>query len=578
MSDADEAVLSLYKEVWQWKLVESPELASFCGFHAYDDRWDDISEEAYLRREQCIRNFLKKAEGIDVSSCSKDVTLNYELLIDDLRSYLKGTQFKSYLMPINFIEGIHNDCNLTISYMKFNTEENFNTYISRLKKLPQRIEQVTQALKRGVQCGVVMSHYSVYRVPSLIDDILNSQPDKLGLLKPFSTEHPLMTPSRLDAFQVQAKHIVTTKVFEALKALKTYLTEEYFKHVRPKEGICCLENGEKWYQQCLDFHLSLSMTPQEVHDVGLKEIARIQEKVLKVGKEENLGETLEDIRDTIHTKQGGYFKTSDEVLEFVKDLCFCQIKPKLVDMFYDLPNIPLIIKPVPEFLKNVPAGFYLNGTPDGSREGSYCINTHNPASCFPFQLPALSLHEAEPGHHLQSIYILGSSTLPELRKFAEESKYYLAPGKFALKTAYVEGWGLYAEGLGDEMNMYENKLDLIGRYSYEVFRAARLVVDTGIHALGWSKEQGVKYLVQNTLASEAGAEKEVERYITWPGQACAYKIGELKIWELRRKAEAKLGAKFNLKEFHHRVLANGSLPLHVLESIIDKYIAEFQES
>ncbi|CAL1536617.1 unnamed protein product [Lymnaea stagnalis] len=574
MEIADAEVHSLYNEVWQWKLRESPELASFCGFHAYDDRWDDISEEAYLRRENCIREFLKKAESIDTAVCSKEAALNHALLVDDFKLYLEGVKYKSYLMPVNYIEGIHNDCNLTISYMIFESEEDFSMYIRRLEKLPLRIEQVITALKRGVECGIVMFLSSVGIVPKQLDAYFTTPIDELGLLKPFTGVHPRISKDKLENFRTKAKDLIKTGVFQAIKALKIYLEEEYFQHLRPKEGISCLPLGTEWYQQCLKFHLSMPMTPQQVNDIGIKEVARIRKLMLTLASKEELGQTFPEILLALKRRQNNFFKTSDEVLDFVKDICYNKIRPKLSHMFNGLPNIPMVIKPVPDYMKNVPAGFYLNGTPNGSREGSYCINTHNLAACIPFQLPALSLHEGEPGHHLQSIYILGSKHLPELRKYAEDSKYYLAPGKFPLKTAYVEGWGLYAEGLGEELNMYQDNMELIGRYNYEIFRAARLVVDTGIHAFGWTKEMAVNYMLENTLSTEEGAAREVDRYITWPGQACAYKVGEIKIWQLRHKAETQLGDLFNIKEFHHLILANGSVPLHILETVVDRYIDE----
>ncbi|XP_059171833.1 uncharacterized protein LOC131952915 [Physella acuta] len=574
MTMAEKAVHDLYEEVWKWKLLESPELSSFCGYHEYDDKWDDISEEAYKRREVCIQEFLEKAQSIDTSSCTWETKINYSTLVDDLKLYLQGTRFKSYLMPINYIEGIHNDCNLTISYMKFETDDDFYKYISRLEKLPKRIEQVISVLKRGVEEGVVMFSGSVNLIPSQLDKFVNTPWDELALFKPMTKKYTNIPEEKLEQFQTQAKHLISTGVYPALMRLKAYLEEEYFLHLRPKEGINCLENGDQWYQQCLDFHLSCSMTPQQVHDLGLKEVARIREQMLAIASKEGLGETFPEILAAIKKRQHKFFKTEEEVLDYVKNLCYNKIRPKLSNMFNGLPDIPMVIKPVPDFMKNAPAGFYLNGTPDGSREGSYCINTHNLDACIPFQLPALSLHEGEPGHHLQSIYTLGSCHLPQLRKFAEDSKYYLAPGKFALKTAYIEGWGLYSEGLGEEMNMYEDQLDLLGRYSYEIFRAARLVVDTGIHCFGWTRDQALAYMTNNSLASENGAAREVDRYITWPGQACAYKVGEIKIWELRRKAESMLGNRFNLKEFHHRILSCGSVPLHILERIVDNYISE----
>ncbi|XP_059171859.1 uncharacterized protein LOC131952942 [Physella acuta] len=574
MSVSDKAVLALCDEVWKWRLVESPEFASFCGFHQYDDAWDDVSEEAYKKREACIKEFLKKAEGIPTNSCSAEVALSYALLVDDLKQYLKGAQFKSYLMPINYLEGIHNNCNLTISYMKFDTEADFEKYISRLEKLPKRIEQVVTNLQKGIEENIVLHLRSVSRVPKQIDDMLKTPVEELEIFTPLQGDHPNVSKEKLESFQAEAKNLIISKVNPAFQTLKDFLENEYMKHLRQKEGISSLANGDEWYQQCLDYHLSYPMTPQQVHDLGLKEVGRIKQLILEAAKKEGLGENLPAILEAVVERQKSFFKTREEVLDYVKDLCYNKIRPRLAKLFKNLPDSQMTIIPAPEYMKNSPAGYYLGGTPDGSRKGIYYINNHNLEECYPYQLPALSLHEGEPGHHLQAEYALTATHLPDFRRYCEDMNYYLPPAKFALNTAYVEGWGLYSESLGEELNIYTDTFDLLGRYNFEIFRAARLVVDTGLHAFGWSKEQAVQYMTDNTLSVQSEMIKEVDRYITWPGQACAYKVGEIKFWELRHKAEAKLGSKFDVKEFHHRVLSCGSVPLHVLEHIVDKFIEE----
>ncbi|BFZ14786.1 hypothetical protein BsWGS_17825 [Bradybaena similaris] len=576
MPTGDAAVLALCDEVWKWRLEQSPELATFCGFHQYDDRWDDISEETFLKKKKTVDEFLKRAQTLKTTDCTPDVALNHVLIVEDLKLYLEGAAFKSYLMPISYLEGIHVDCNLTFSYMKYDTEEDFNKYISRLEKLPQRIEQVIALLKKGVEEGIVQFYTSVSRVPGQIESILNTAIDKQEFLKPFTEEHPQVPKEKLGVFQVAARELVKSAIAPAFKALKAYIEEEYNKHVRPGEGISTVKDGRLWYQQCLNFHLTCSMTPQQVHDLGLKEVARIQERIFRVAEKEQLGRTCPQIMEAITKRQKDHFKTKDEVLEFIKDLCYNKIKPKLSQLFKNLPDLLMRIEAVPDYRSDSPMGMYLNGTPDGSRDGCYYINNNNLDECLPHQFPALSLHEGEPGHHLQAVYALASAHLPDFRRYQEDSKYYLAPARFSFNTAYVEGWGLYSESLGEEMNLYEDNFELLGRYGFEIFRATRLVVDTGLHAFGWSKEQAVKYMVDNTLSTPADLAREVERYITWPGQACAYKVGEIKIWDLRRKAEQVLGTQFDIKEFHHRILSCGAVPLTVLEMIVDQYIESVQ--
>ncbi|XP_055894372.1 uncharacterized protein LOC106078954 isoform X1 [Biomphalaria glabrata] len=578
MFTSDDLVLSLCDEVWKWRLKESPELASFCGIHEYDDLWDDISAEAYTRREKCVQDFLAKAVAIDISSCSDKVALSLTLLIDDLQSYLKGSQFKSYLMPINYLEGIHNDCNQIIaSYMNYKTKEDFQKYVRRLENLPKRIAQVEEALRQGVREEIVQHSASVAKVPSQIDELIHIPLESHELLKPFTKAPESISKTDLDEFKSKAEDVLTSQVFPAFQKLKNYIENEYFHNLRPNEGISSIKDGDQWYQQCLDYHLSCFMTPQQIHDLGLKEVARIEEQILKLAEAEGLGQTLPDILAEIKKRQKHFFTTEEEVLEFVRNLCYNKIRPKISLLFKDLPDMPMSIQPVPDFMKNSPAGFYYNGTPDGSRSGCYYINNHNPEDCLPFTLPALSLHEGEPGHHLQGIYTLAATDLPDFRRNFEVGKAYLSPGKFAFHTAYAEGWGLYSEFLGEELNIYDSRLDQIGRNSFEIFRAARLVVDTGIHALGWSKEKAVEYMEAHTLLLKSEVTNEIDRYITWPGQACAYKIGEIKLKELRQKAQVTLDTQFDMKEFHRCVLSSGSVPLHMLESIVDQFITDLQK-
>ncbi|KAH9523184.1 hypothetical protein Btru_066043 [Bulinus truncatus] len=572
MSETDNAVKALYEEVWEWQLADSPELATFCGIHHYDDLWDDISEESYLRRENCLKDFLKKAESIDISSCSSDGALNHLLLTDSLKLYLQGLRFKSYLMPISYLEGIHYDCNLTISFMKFNTEDHFNKYISRLEKLPQKVDMVIDALKQGVKEGIVQHSASVRQIPSQIELAVTTPLDKHELLKPFRENHHVLEKSKFDLFKLKAEELLQSKICPAFLRLKDYLQNEYFMHLRSKEGINSLPNGDKWYQQCLEFHLTFSLTPLQIHELGLKEVARIEERIHSIANMEGFDAALPEIAAALIERQRNSFSNREEVLDYIQNLCYNRIRPKVMQYFKNLSDIPMIIRSAPDFMKNAPLAFYKNGTPDGSREGCYYINSHNLDECYPFQLPSISLHEGEPGHHLQCTIALSATHLPSFRRYTDGGKHCLCPAKFGTNTAFSEGWGLYAEYLGEELNIYENNLELLGRYSYEAFRAARLVVDTGLHALGWSREQAIQYMVDHTLSSRSEVTKEVNRYITIPGQACAYKIGEIKIKELRQKAELSLGTKFDIKEFHHCILSYGRIPIRILETIIEQYI------
>ncbi|XP_013095502.2 uncharacterized protein LOC106078951 [Biomphalaria glabrata] len=576
MSISDSAVLDLCEEVWQWQLRESPELGTFCGIHQNDDDWDDISVEAFRRREKDLQDFLKKGERIDTSSCIPEVLLSYTLLLDNIKLYLQGLKFKSYLLPINYMEGIQTECDLMISFMKFNTKEDFNKYIKRLERLPHKVEQVLEALRQGIQEDVVYHSASVIDVPRQINLIVTTPFEKHGFLMPFRGKLPEIEKAELDQLRLKAEEVLRLKIIPSCLKLKDFIENIYFKHLRPKEGINSLKDGDLWYQQCLNFYLSCSMTPQEVHELGLKEVDRIEKRILELAAIEGLGRTFQEISAAITRRQRNSFSTPDEVVDYIRNLCYNIIRPKITQNFKNLSDIPMIIKPVPESRKSSPIAYYYNGTPDGSREGCFYINNHHLEECYPFQLTAVALHEGEPGHHLQGTMALSAKKLPNFRRYSDNGKYSIIPAKFSSNTAYMEGWGLYAEYLGEELNLYQNNLELIGRYSCESLRAARLVVDSGLHAFGWSREQAIQFMVDHTLTSRSEVTKEVDRYITIPGQACAYKVGEIKIRELRQKAELRLGNKFDIKEFHQQILSCGRIPLRTLEKIVDDYICEVE--
>ncbi|CAG5122488.1 unnamed protein product [Candidula unifasciata] len=574
LSAQDSEVLNLCEEIWQWRLSESPEVATYYGFHQFDDLWDDLSEEAYIRREACVQDFLKRAESLDTESCSSEVKLSYNLQVADLKLYLQGAPFRSYLIPVTYSEGIHNICHLIISYMKFDTEEDFHKYISRLERLPARIQHMIPVLRRGIEEGIVAFSGTVDVIPNQIEKMLATSVEDLGLMQPFKVDHPRIPDDKLEEFKIKAKELIISGIFPALGSLKTYFKEEYFNHLRPKESIDTVKGGTGWYQQALNFYLTCPMTPQEVHNIGLQEVSRIRGQIMKLAAEEKLGQTFSEISDSVSQRFQKFFHSKEHVLEYVQDICYRRIRPKLSLCFKNLPPSPMKVSLPPDYLSEMPGGLYLTGTPDGSREGCFYINSYDYEHCLPLQLMALSLHEGEPGHHLQGVYALASTHLPNFRRYIGDMKYHIAPARFGCNTAYAEGWGLYAESLGEELNLYEDSIELLGRYKFEIFRAARLVVDTGIHAFGWSKEEAIQYLTENTLSAASSISKEVDRYITLPGQACAYKIGEIKIWELRRKSEKELGEKFDIKEFHHRILSCGAVPVSVLEMLVDQYIAE----
>ncbi|XP_076467677.1 uncharacterized protein LOC143298678 isoform X1 [Babylonia areolata] len=573
MGDSMDAVEALCADVWAWRLAESPELATFCGFHHLDDLLDDVSEEAYIKRENMVKEFKKKADAIDETQCSKQSKVSLLLLRDQLQEYLDGAAFKAYLFPISYLEGVHIDLIQGIQFMKFDTVDDFEIFVSRLEKMPKRVAQVQEVLEKGIECDMMMHRFSLEGVTDQLDKLITTPVEEHPFMKPFLAEDKKVSDDDLQKVKTKAMDIISSLIAPAFDKLKNFLKEVYLKKTRVSECVCSLPSGKEMYQQCLQFHLSCNMSVKEVHELGLKEVDRIQKEMKALAKKEGHTHIFDYIKK-LKTKTEGKFKTTEEALEYVKDLCHNKIQPKLSALFQNIPDAPLRILPTPSEMVNAPEAFYYAGTANGARPGIYYLNTANLDLLHRYSLTALCLHEAVPGHHLQSVYAMNEKTLPDFRRYCEDGKYYLAPSRFSFNTAYAEGWGLYSEALGEEMGVYEDSDMLLGRYCFEIFRAARLVVDTGIHAYGWSKHKAINYIVDQAMMDYDVVKNEVNRYITWPGQACAYKVGELKIWELRHKAERELRHKFDIRAFHETILKCGAVPLRCLETIVDDFIAE----
>ncbi|XP_067663585.1 uncharacterized protein [Haliotis asinina] len=570
-------VESLFDRFWQWRHADSPEFASYCGNHDNDDRWDDISEEAYMNRKAKVREFLSEAESLDARSCSQVIKDSLALIKEELKSYLDGAEFKCYLYPMNFMEGIHNELHRMLGYQDFKSHVGYAKYLARLKALPHRILQVIPLLKQGIKEGLTMHKHTLEVVPSQMETLITEPVEESLLIQPFLKSEGNLSTEELDTMKQQAESVLITNIRPCLEKLKDFLVNEYMQHLRTGEGVCTLNNGVAFYQMCLNFHLSCDMSPQEVHDLGLKEVARIRKQMQEISEKEGFGQDLKAFQKKLHTSKEFSFSSVDEVINFVKDICFNQIRPQLHRLFHTLPDIPLVLKLTPPSLASAPAGFYTSGTADKSRPGLYQINANNLESCKKYEFMALSLHEGEPGHHLQHSLSM-ATTVPLFRQYVEDAKFYLIPGTFPMHTAYIEGWGLYCESLGQELGLYTDNYSLFGRYSFEIWRAARLVVDTGLHAMGWTQAKAVEYMVDTTLSDEWSMRNEVNRYITFPAQACAYKIGELKLWELRHKAEKELGDRFDVRDYHAAVLQCGPVPLTFLEGAIDEYINTTKEN
>ncbi|XP_022243754.1 uncharacterized protein LOC106461179 isoform X2 [Limulus polyphemus] len=410
------------------------------------------------------------------------------------------------------------------------------------------------------------------RVPEQFD-LIQKKAEHSPFYEPFLSIPDSLSLQDKKMLKAEGKKVIEREVLPSLKKLGTFIKNDYMTATRPHTGAATLPDGKRFYQQCLRFHTSTDMTPEEIHQLGLQEVKRISKEMDKVIK--SLGSNLSrtDFLEQLRNDPQFFFKTQQELLQAYKDTVENQIEPKIVQVIKEVPKTKLLIVPFPLSMTESTAAFYVPSSPDGSRPGMFFLNTANPKQSPIYKMMSLSLHEGIPGHHLQSSYMKERTDIPLFRQLLEYRKYSDVPSHFPIHTAYVEGWGLYSEYLGNELNLFKDPYFRLGHLSEEIFRACRLVVDTGIHAFGWTREKAINYMLKNSASTKRNVEGEIDRYITWPGQACAYKIGELKIKELRKKTEIRLGNNFDIKEFHDVILQSQG-PLSFLEEQVDTFIVK----
>ena len=573
--DIENKLEDIFKRFWQWRLVNAPEFGTSIGIHLYSNRLDEMNLNSYKRRQNEAQFFLDELINLKgKDSLSETNQLNYELLKSDLEQYINGMDFQTYLFPLNMLEGPQLDFPRMLSWMETKTLKNFQDIIDRLRLFPQRIDETIRLLNEGIRKGITMHHVSVSVLPSTLSNMSSLSPEDTPHYKPFKEKPEDISNTEWEKIIDTAKAVIQNDVLSAYKRLSIYFQDVYIANTRSSIAATSLPNGEAFYDACLKFHTTTSLTPQNIHDIGIKEVNRITTRMEEVKNSVQYEGNLEEFRKHLRTDSKFKFKSKEDILQHYREVCE-NIESILPQYFDRLPKAKCQIVPVPEEVApSFPGAYYLAPPADGSRPGTFYINTHNPTNRAKYEAVSLALHEAQPGHHLQGSLTMESGSLVPFRRFFEDRNYYEPPGRFAMCSAYIEGWGLYSEYLGEEMNLYTDPYDLFGRLSHEMLRACRLVVDTGMHALNWSKQQAIDYMMVHTATSEEDVTSEIDRYITWPGQACGYKIGEIKIKELRGNVENILGEKFNLKRFHDFVASMGAVPLDILEKQMENFIQD----
>ena len=558
-SNAAKALHDLFKSAWDQEMQERPEDASELGDRRWNDRWTDRSPEAYARRDQNNHAILAKLAKIDRAQLSKADQLNYDLFQKRYADRIAQYKVRWFLMSFNQREGPQTSDDLGNS-LRFETMKDYEDWLARLRAVPTAMDQFTALLREGIKERMVHPRVIMERIPAQIDKQIVSDPTQSGFYKPFKSFPPGFNPADQQRLQQEARQAVEQQVVPAFTKFKQFFVSEYVPACYGQVGAWQLPHGGELYAQMIRHYTTTNMTPEEVHQTGLKEVARINGEMDRVMQQTGFKGSRDEFFKFLRTDPQFFYKTPDELFEAYKALAKT-VDPNLVKVFRTLPREPYGVEAIPAaFAPDTTAAYYRPGAADGSRAGTYFVNLYKPDARPKWEMTALTLHESVPGHHLQIARAHELGEMPKFRRFGEY-------------TAYVEGWGLYAESLGEDMGLYGDPYSKFGQLSYEMWRAVRLVVDTGIHVKHWTREQAIKYFMENCPKHELDITNEIDRYIAWPGQALAYKLGELNIKELRGRAKEKLGAKFDLKEFHDVVLGSGPLPLDVLERNVDEWIA-----
>lgn len=560
LGQSDPALKALCDRYWEALMEHNPTWATDIGDYRYNDKLADISDAARIKFDGVLRGFLAEAESTPTDKLTESDRLTRDLLERSLTDALKekAALHKQYL-PLEPLEGPQNRFPLILVSHPFRNVEDFKTYAARLRAFSKFTDDLIVNLKKGVSLGVTAPRMPIEKVVPQIRLHIVADLTKSELYKPVLTADTLSESDR-KAVEKEVGDAIRTSVVASYKKLLDYVVKEYLPTTRDAVGIGAVPGGDEMYRELAALSATVNVKSEDVHQLGLTEVARIREAMAKIQKEVSYPGTLDDFLTYMRTDPKFRF-TSGAELYAAADAILQRAKSQMPKLFNRLPKADCVMKEIEAFRAPAsPVAFYNPSPEDFSRPGYYYINVYKPGERLRFTLEALSYHEAVPGHHFQIAIDQENKELPKFRRY----------GSY---TAYVEGWALYTEKLGYEIGGYQDPYSCFGQLTFEIWRACRLVVDTGIHAKGWSRQKAIDFMAANTSLAMVDIENEIDRYISWPGQALAYKTGEIRILKLRKEAEAMLGAKFDLRAFHDFLLSGGAMPIDVLETRLRKWIA-----
>jgi prolyl oligopeptidase len=560
LAGPSEDFAALLDEHWEWQLAQYPTFASSLGDHRYNDRWTDRSIDAIEERQQQLRAFLRRVYAIDRAALAEEEQLNYELFRRELQDTVDEFQFDGHLMPLHHRGGVQNLDNTTNS-IPLDTVGDYDDWLARMGQIDTLVEQTIDLAEAGRKAGIMPPKVLMQRIPDQIAAQLVENPEDSPFYRVFAELPGAVADVDQRRLRASAREVIEEIILPAYAKLDRYFNATYLPASRDSIGLSELPNGSAWYELKARSYTTTRMSPDEIHRLGLDEVKRIRDEMQTIIDSLDFDGDFAEFLEYLRTDSQFYFDNPDDLLTAYLATSK-RIDPELVKLFGTLPRMPYGVKPIPDSIApDTTTAYYSPPAADGSRAGTYWVNLYKPEVRPKYEIEVLSVHEAMPGHHLQIALQQELADMPNFRRFMGF-------------TAFVEGWGLYSESLGEDLGLYKDPYSKFGALTYEMWRAVRLVVDTGIHYKGWTRQQAIDFFKDNAAKTELDIINEIDRYIGNPGQALAYKIGQLKIQTLRANAEAALGDQFDIRAFHDHLLGAGALPLDLLEQRMDAWLSE----
>ena len=557
--DENQLFMDYLDDDWKKNLNENPLFASYTGDKSSNDKINSNSIEQFIKEKESDINSLYLLEQIDPSKLSKENQLNYKLKEFGLRNSVNAAQFPTYYLRLNQRGGIQSFYE-TGNRLVYTTAKDYYDWFKRLELFVYNIDNFLAINKEGLAKGHTQPKLVTRGVIAQLDAIINSDISSNPYLKVFKeADESIINIDDKNKLIDDAILLIENEINPAYKRLHDFLLNDYLPNSRESIGIKDIPNGKKYYEYLAKYYTTTDLTPDEIHNIGLKEIARIRSEMEQIISDVDWDGDFLSFLNYLRTSPRFYYDNAEDLFDAYL-IMSKTIDPLLPKIFKVFPRAPYGVIPIPDETAPFTTTAYYN-SPSPGRPGYFYANLYKPESRPKYEIPVLTVHEAVPGHHFQISIAQELENVPKFRKYQGI-------------TAFVEGWGLYSEELGEFMGIYDDPYDKFGQLTYDMWRAIRLVVDTGMHYMDWTREDAINLFIENSAKSKLDIENEVDRYIAWPGQALAYKIGQLKILELRNKAERVLGDKYDIKDFHHEVLKRGSLPLELLEFYIDEWINE----